>query len=70
MDDKDIKRLNELYHKAKTEGLNDDEKVEQGKIRAEYIASVKRNLRAQLNNVSILNQDGTTTDLSKKLDKD
>ena len=32
-----------------------------------YIDSVKNNLRAQLNNVTIVNPDGTTRDLGKEM---
>lgn len=67
MDDKKIARINELYHKSKSEGLTAEEKAEQQKLRKEYIDSVKNNLRAQLNNVTIVNPDGTTRDLGKEM---
>ena len=57
MDDKKIARINELYHKSKSEGLTAEEKAEQQKLRKEYIDSVKNNLRAQLNNVTIVNPE-------------
>lgn len=66
MDEKKIARINELYHKSKAEGLSEAEKEEQQKLRREYIDSVKNNLRSQLNNVSIVNPDGTITDLGKE----
>lgn len=66
MNDNDIKRINELYHKSQKEGLTEAEKIEQAKLRSDYIASVRANLRGQLNNISILNPDGTVTDLSEK----
>ena len=65
--DKKIARINELYHKSKSEGLTAEEKAEQQKLRKEYIDSVKNNLRAQLNNVTIVNPDGTTRDLGKEM---
>ena len=40
-----IDRINALYHKSKAEGLTDEEKAEQAKLRAEYVASVRNNLR-------------------------
>ena len=43
----DIARINELARKAKTEGLTEEEKAEQAKLRREYIDSVVGNLRAQ-----------------------
>jgi 5-formyltetrahydrofolate cyclo-ligase len=64
-----IKRINELYHKSKAEGLNEEEKAEQAKLRAEYVASVRANLRAQLDNVEVERPDGTVemlTDIVKK----
>lgn len=66
MDEKKIARINELYHKSKAEGLTEQEAAEQKKLRAEYIAAIRGNLRAQLNNVSILEKDGSVTDLGKK----
>ncbi|MCH5268440.1 MAG: DUF896 domain-containing protein [Lachnospiraceae bacterium] len=68
MDDKKIARINELYHKSKGEGLTEAEKEEQKTLRQEYIDSVKNNLRAQLNNVTIVNPDGTTRDLGKEME--
>ena len=61
-----IKRINELYHKSQEDGLTEDEKQEQAKLRAEYIASVRGNLRAQLDSVTIQNPDGTLVNLGEK----
>lgn len=66
MKEEKINRINELYHKSKNEGLTSEEKIEQATLRKEYIESVRKNLRGTLNNISILNPDGTITDLSKK----
>ena len=66
MDEQKIKRINELYHKSRAEGLTDEEKKEQQLLRQEYIASVRENLRGQLNNISIQEKDGSITDLGKK----
>ena len=65
MDEK-IKRINELYHKSQAEGLSAEEKDEQARLRKEYINSVKVNLRSQLNNINIQNEDGSVTNLGKK----
>ena len=64
-----IKRINELYHKSQQEGLTDDEKLEQAKLRAEYVANVRANLKSQLDNVSIQDADGSITNLGEKFAK-
>lgn len=61
-----IDRINELARKSKTEGLTEAEKEEQAKLRKEYITLVHNNLRGQLNNISILNPDGSVTKLKDK----
>lgn len=66
MDELRIERINELYHKSQTEGLTEEEKAEQQKLRQEYIAAIRQNMRGTLNNISLLNPDGTVTDLAKK----
>ena len=66
MDENKIARINELYHKSKAEGLSEEELKEQQILRREYIDSFKRNLRSQLNNISIQEEDGSITDLGEK----
>ena len=66
MDDKKVARINELYHKSQKEGLTPEEKEEQAALRKEYIASVKRNLKGQLDNIDMVNADGTVTNLGEK----
>ena len=61
-----IARINELYRKSKAEGLTDEEKKEQELLRKEYIANVRMNLRAQLNNIDVVNEDGTVENLGEK----
>lgn len=65
LDDK-IKRINELYHKSKAEGLTPEEKDEQAALRREYINSIRANMRAALNNIDIVNPDGSVTNLGDK----
>lgn len=60
------KRINELYHKSKAEGLTKEEKEEQDRLRQEYIENVRSNLRGQLNSIRIQNEDGSITDLGKE----
>ena len=61
-----IDRINELYKKSKAEGLTDAEKREQELLRKEFVADVKKNLTAQLNNIDIQNEDGTVENLGEK----
>jgi len=67
MTDEKVKRINELYHKAKAEGLT--EKKEQALLREEYIASFRKNLRSQLNQIDIQNADGSVENLGEKYGK-
>lgn len=62
----DIERINYLAKKAKTEGLTDEEKAEQAKLRREYIDSITGNLRAQLENVYIVDEKGNKVKYDKK----
>ncbi|MCI6420881.1 MAG: DUF896 domain-containing protein [Blautia sp.] len=66
MDQKTIDRINALARKSKTEGLTPAEKEEQKKLRAEYIAVIRMNMRAQLDNISIQEKDGSITNLGEK----
>ena len=61
-----IDRINELYKKSKAEGLTNEEKKEQDLLRKEYIANVKKNLRNQLNNIDMVNDDGSVENLGEK----
>ncbi len=61
-----IKRINELYHKSKAEGLTEAEKEEQATLRKEYVANVRANMRANLNSITIQYEDGSQEKLSEK----
>lgn len=64
--DERIERINALYHKSQAEGLTEEEKQEQKKLREEYVASVRAGLRGQLNNIDIKEKDGSITNLGEK----
>ena len=64
-----IQIINELYRKSKAEGLTEAELKEQKILRAEYIEAFKRNLRGQLDNISIKEPDGSITNLGEKIRK-
>lgn len=62
-----IARINELYKKSKSsEGLTEAEKSEQALLRKEYIDNVRQNLRNQLNNINIQNEDGSIENLGER----
>ena len=64
-----IDRINELYRKSKAEGLTEAEKNEQAILRKEFIASIKKNVQSQLNNIDMVNEDGTIENLGEKYGK-
>lgn len=69
MDELKIGRINELARKAKAEGLTEEELKEQAILRQEYIAAIRRNLRGQLNNIDVVNKDGSVENLGDKYGK-
>lgn len=66
MNGEKIARINELYHKSKNEGLTQEEKVEQAMLRQEYIAAIKNSIAAQMENVSIVNEDGSIVNVAER----
>ena len=62
----DIKRINELYHKSKAEGLTDEEKAEQKKLREDYVAAIKGNIRSQLGNIKVVDENGNEIPLKRR----
>lgn len=63
MEKSKIDRINEL---AKKEVLSEEEKEEQKALRQEYIEEYKNNLRAQLDNTYIVDENGNKEKLKKK----
>jgi len=66
MDAAKIARINALAKKSKTEGLTDEEKLEQQALRREYIDSVKMSLVGQLDNTYIVDDNGNKSKLKHK----
>ena len=65
MDEK-IKRINELYHLSQERELSEAERSEQKSLRQDYIDSIKCGLKAQLENIEIVEKDGSITKVTKK----
>ncbi len=62
-----IARINELAAKSKTqEGLTPKEKQEQKLLREQYIKNMRSSLKAQLSNISVVQDDGSARPLDKK----
>lgn len=70
MDEKIIKRINELAALAKTRALTDDEEKERAGLRAQYIAAFRDSLRSQLDNTYIVTPDGKKQKLHRKSEKE
>lgn len=66
MNEKTIERINELARKSKDVGLTTEEKDEQARLRKEYIASIRMNLRTQLDNIDLVEEDGSVVNLGEK----
>ena len=60
----DIDRINFFAKKQREEGLTEEEKAEQAKLRRAYIDSVVGNLKSQLDNTYVVEGDE-----KKKLEK-
>lgn len=67
MEKSKIDRINELARKSKTEeGLTEEEKAEQFRLRREYIAEWRQAAEQTLNNVYIVDEQGNEHKLKKK----
>lgn len=51
-----VARINELARKQKSVGLNEEELAERAKLREIYLGNVRRNFRAQLDNIEIVDK--------------
>lgn len=69
MDEQKINRINELYRKAKAEGLTEEEAMEQKLLRKEYVEAFRQNLRGQLDRIDVKEKDGSITNLGEKYGK-
>lgn len=69
MKQEQIDRINELYRKSKAEGLSEEEKQEQDMLRKQFVADVRNNVAAQLDNIDMVNADGSIENLGEKYGK-
>ena len=66
MTEEKIARINELARKSKAEGLTEAEKKEQQLLRQEFIADVRKNLKSQLDQINMVEADGSIVNLGEK----
>lgn len=57
LEEKEIARINELAHKKKKEGLNDQEKCEQAELRQKFLLDFRCRFKQQLENIEIVEPD-------------
>ena len=61
-----IARINELAKKNKTEGLTDAEAQELHELRQAYLEAFRHHLRAQLDSIVVVEENGERHPLKKK----
>lgn len=59
-------RINELAHKAKTEGLTAEEVDERDVLRKEYLLAFRSNMMATMEKITIVEEDGSQTQVVRK----
>ena len=55
--DAELARINELAHKKKTEGLTDEERLEQAHLRQKFLEDFRARFKAQLDNIELVDPD-------------
>lgn len=66
MEQSRVDRINELSRISRQRELTEEEAAERQALRAEYLAAVRKNMQAQLDNTFIVDDDGTKRPLKKK----
>ena len=66
MEQSRIDRINELARKAKAEGLTEAETAERDRLRTEYVAAVRANLTAQMDNTYVQDPQGRKRKLKRR----
>lgn len=61
-----IARINELARKKKNEGLTDAEAQELHELRQAYIEAFRRSMRAQLDSIVVVEENGEKHPLKKR----
>ena len=57
MEKSKLNRINELAHKSKSEGLTEEERIEQHNLRQEFLDEIRADVRASLDSIEIVEED-------------
>ena len=63
-----LTRINELANKAKAEGLSEEEKIEQKRLRKEYLNNVRGSFKNQFKTMKVIDPLGNDVTPQKVLD--
>lgn len=66
MENTNLKRINELAAKAKSEGLTPEETEERARLREEYLKEFRRGMKGILDSTVVKFPDGTQSPLKRK----
>ncbi|BDR58192.1 DUF896 domain-containing protein [Xylocopilactobacillus apicola] len=71
MENKYLKRINELAHLAEKGELTDEQKKEQAELRQKYLAEFKEGFRSQIESLKVIDPEGNdvTPDKLKEIQK-
>ncbi len=64
-----LNRINELAHEAKVRELTEEEKAERAVLRKEFLENFRQGMESKLQQIQILEPDGSVTPLVKKNSK-
>jgi uncharacterized protein YnzC (UPF0291/DUF896 family) len=62
-----LDRINALYKKQVSEGLTEEEKVEQAELRKLYIKNFRNNFKAQLDSIKVVDKNDNMKPENKKI---
>ncbi len=66
MENTNLKRINELAAKAKSEGLTPEETEERARLREEYLKEFRLGMKGILDNTVVKFPDGSQSSLKRK----
>lgn len=67
--DAELARINELAHKKKTEGLTEEERLEQAHLRVKFLEDFRERFKAQLDNIELVDADDPRLEEQRRRNK-